>query len=143
MKHERDRRSSAGSPSLASIVASGFSRAGPVLRARLLQQLLLPIGPLAMAVVAGGAFAKYVPFARRFVVPVSAEEAMSITGAQLAELARYLEQSEPAVLEQLLAVMSRDPAILPALGLSLAAVVASLIAKRRRAARTRERKPGA
>lgn len=126
-------------PSLASIVASGVANAAPTLRAQLLQQLLKPIGPLALSVVAGGAFAKYLRFARRFAAPVSPDDAVGFTSAQLGELARYVEQSDPAVLEQLVVALSNDPAILSLLGVSLAAAASSLIARRRRSGRRTSR----
>jgi hypothetical protein len=67
-------------------------------RVRVLGRLLGLLGPLALAVVAGGAFAKYVRFARATVVPVSFEDAARATASQVQDLARYVHQSHPRIL---------------------------------------------
>jgi hypothetical protein len=110
-------------PSLAGIVASAFTRAHAALRARVLRRLLLPVGPLALAVIAGGAFAKYVGQARWVRLSVSLDDAANVTTRQVIELARYVEQSNPAALQQALAVLARDTTTMAALGASLAALV--------------------
>src|SRR5262245_66014746 len=75
--------------SLPAIVAGAFERLNLRARARMLGRLLASVGPLALAVVGGGAFAKYVTFARLPEVPVSFEDAALPTSTQLAEIARY------------------------------------------------------
>lgn len=64
-------------------------------RVRVLSRLLGLVGPLALAVVAGGAFARYVRFARRSMVPVSFEDAARATASQIQDLVRYVHQSHP------------------------------------------------
>ena len=54
----------ATSPSLPAIVAGAFERLNLRSRARMLGRLLPSVGPLAMAAIAGGAFAKYIEKAR-------------------------------------------------------------------------------
>lgn len=110
------------SPALASLVADAVPTASLPLRARLLQILMIPIGPLAMTVLAGGVFAKYAEFARRFPIPISLEDAARITSSQVAEVARYLEQSDPSVLEQVVVALSRDPTVMAALGATVAGI---------------------
>lgn len=66
-------------------------------RARVLGRLLGLVGPLAMAVLGGGAFAKYLRFARKAFVPVTAEDAGRATPGALQDLARYLQQSHPGL----------------------------------------------
>lgn len=129
-------------PSLISVVADAVPTTDLQLRARLLQRLLIPIGPLAMTVLAGGAFAKYVEFARRL-PPISVEDAGRVTSGQVAEIARYLEQSDPIVLEQVVVALSHDPAAMAALGASVAAIAVKLASARLRRAPTEAAKlPG-
>ena len=66
-------------------------------RAGVLGRLLGLVGPLAMAVLGGGAFAKYLPFARKAFVPVTLEDAARATVSDIQELARYVQQSHPGV----------------------------------------------
>jgi hypothetical protein len=121
--------SGAGAPaprepaSLAGLVASVYARTRLALRARMLRRLLLPVGPLALTVIAGGAFAKYVEHARWSRLPVSLEDAARVTTSQVYELVRYVEQSNPAALEQVMAVIARDSTTMAALGASVAALV--------------------
>jgi len=109
--------------SLPALVASVFTRTRLVLRARMLRRLLLPVGPLALTVIAGGAFAKYVEHARWSRLPVSLEDAARVTTHQVFELVRYVEQSNPAALQQVMAVIARDATTMAALGASVAALV--------------------
>lgn len=126
-------------PSLATIVANTIPTTPLVLRARLLRRLLMPIGPLALTVLAGGAFAKYVEFARWSRISVSLEDAARVTSNQIVELVSYVEQSNPTVLEQVVVMLSRDTTTMAALGASVAALAVQL-ASRRKVARgpTRE-----
>jgi hypothetical protein len=109
--------------SLPALVASVFARTRLALRARMLRRLLLPVGPLALTVIAGGAFAKYVEHARWARLPVSLDDAARVTGRQVFELVRYVEQSNPAVLQQVMAVIARDATTMAALSASVAALV--------------------
>jgi len=113
-------------PSLAAVVVKAMPATSLSLRVRLLQLLMIPIGPLAMTVLAGGAFAKYAEFARRLPIPISPEDAARVTSSQVAEIARYLEQSDPSVLEQVVVALSRDPTVVAVLGASVAAIAAKL-----------------
>ena len=109
--------------SLPALVANVFARTRLVLRARMLRRLLLPVGPLALTVIAGGAFAKYVEHARWARLPVSLDDAARVTARQVFELVRYVEQSNPAVLQQVMTVIARDATTMAALGASVAALV--------------------
>src|SRR4051812_16749897 len=73
-------------PALPVIVAACFDRLALRQRARMLGRLLASVGPLALAVVGGGAFAKYAIFARLPEVPVSLEDAALATSAQVQEI---------------------------------------------------------
>ena len=67
-------------------------------RVRVLGPLLGLLGPLALAAVAGGAFVKYVRFARTAIVPISFEDAARATASQVQDLVRYVHQSHPRIL---------------------------------------------
>ena len=114
------------SDSLVAVVAHGVPVTSPPLRARLLQLLIMPIGPLAMTVLAGGTFARYAEFARRLPIPISAEDAARVTSGQVAEIARYLEQADPSMLEQVVVTLSHDPTAMAALGTSFAAIAVKI-----------------
>ena len=121
--------------SLASLVAKAFARTHVTLRARMLRRLLLPVGPLALTVIAGGAFAKYVEHARWSRLTVSLEDAARVTSSQLLELVRYVEQSNPVVLQQVMHVVARDTTTMAALGVSVAAIVVQRLTNRDPASR--------
>jgi hypothetical protein len=121
-----DSAPSKNTQSLAAIVASAVAHTSLALRARALRRLLMPIGPLALAALAGGAFAKYVGYARWSRFSVSLDDAARFTSSQIRELVRYVEQSNPKVLEQVMLVLSRDATTMAALGASVAAIVMQL-----------------
>ena len=80
----------------------------PPQRARLLSRLLAAVGPLALAVVGGGVFAKYASRAGRRATAVSADDAAAATGEQVRELVRYVQQANPVVVDQLLSVLAGE-----------------------------------
>lgn len=89
------------------IMGRTFGKIDIALRARLLGRLLGSVGPLALKVVGGGVFAKYVRHARRPEIPVSFEDAARATSGQVCDVVRYVEQSNPKLLERLLTALSR------------------------------------
>jgi hypothetical protein len=116
------------SPSLAAIVAASFDRLNLRMRARMLGRLLATVGPLAMTVVGGGAFAKYVAQARWQEIPISIEDAARTTSGQIYDIVRYVEQSDPQLYNLLLNVLARDTATITALGASIAALTLNRLA---------------
>jgi hypothetical protein len=110
------------SPALPAIVADVFGRLNIGLRARMLGRLLASVGPLALAVVGGGAFAKYISHARWPEIPVSLEDAARATVSQVHELVRYVQQSNPHMCGQLLDVLARDATTLAVMSTSIAAL---------------------
>lgn len=117
-------------PSLPVIVAASFDRLDIRQRARMLGRLLASVGPLALAVVGGGAFAKYATHARWPEIPVSIEDAARATSGQIHELVRYIEQSNPQLFNHLLESLARDSATIAALGASIAALTLTRLASR-------------
>ncbi len=109
-------------PSLPVLVAGIFTKLRLVQRVRVLRQLLRPVGPMALAVLGGGAFAKFVAQARWSRMSISLEDAARVTSSQMFELVRYVEQSNPQALQQVIVFLSRDAATIAAVGASFAFV---------------------
>jgi hypothetical protein len=109
------------------IVARAFTAASVGLRARVLSRLLPSVGPLALTVLAGGAFAKYVHQARWSALSVSFSDAARVTSTQIYELATYVQQSNPDVARQILSVLSRDVSTMTALGATVGAIMISYL----------------
>ena len=120
-----------GLASVPAIVASVFGKLNLERRARLLGRLLGSVGPLALVVVGGGVFAKYLPNARWSEVPISFEDAARATSSQVYELARYVEQSNPHLVDGLLAALLKDGVTMTALGASVAAITIKHLSDRR------------
>src|SRR6266566_3183388 len=105
--------------SLPAIVASRFGKFDIGLRARLLGRLLASVGPLALKVVGGGVFAKYVRHARSPEIPVSYEDAARATSTQVRDLVHYVEQSNPNVVEELSTALSLNDGAIMSAGTSI------------------------
>ena len=105
------------------ILTRAFAAAGVGLRARVLSRLLPSVGPLALTVLGGGAFARYVYNARWSALSVSVTDAARVTSTQIFELATYVQQSNPEVARQILGVLARDTATMTALGATLGAII--------------------
>jgi len=116
--------------SLPAVIASAFTRLRLAQRVRVLRRLLMPIGPMALAVLGGGVFAKYAAQARWPRMSVSLEDAARVTSSQVYELVRYVEQSNPHALQQVLVALTRDGTTMTALGASVAAIVMQHLATR-------------
>ena len=89
-------------------VAALITRLDPPRRMKALARLLGSVGPLALTVIAGGVFAKYLEHARAAEIPLAIDDALRLTSLQVLDLVRYVAQSDPAVLARLLALL--DPA---------------------------------
>ena len=98
-KAER-RRATRTLNSLPERVADAYRRAAAPVRRLLLERLLRPVGSLALAAVASGAFSAFL--LRR----VTLEDASRITAEQMAELARFVDQVNPDVLQQVLSMLA-------------------------------------
>ena len=112
------------------IVTRAFNAAGVGLRARVLSRLLPSVGPLALTVLGGGVFAKYVHQARWSALSVSFSDAARVTSTQVHELATYVQQSNPEVARQILSVFSRDVSTMTALGATVGAIMISYLSGR-------------
>jgi len=124
-------------PVLAAVVANAFGRLNSKLRARMLGRLLTSVGPLALTVVSGGAFAKYVRHARWSEIPVSMDDAARATSSQVYELARYVQQADPQLFGQVLDVLSHDATTVAYVSASIAALAINRLSSRRTKATSR------
>ena len=91
---------------VAARVADVFGRLHLRHRARMLGRLLASVGSLALAVVGGGAFAKYITHATSE-ISVTVEDAARATWGQVYDLVRYVQQSNPRRFERLLDDLAR------------------------------------
>lgn len=115
------------------LVAALYDEAPVGLRQRLLNHLLRPVGPLALAAVATGAFASLLPHERWSGAYAQLDDVLRIRPDQVLDLARYVQQKSPEMLLRLPEIMASSPVALGTL-----TGVLLLTALR---ARQRERKP--
>lgn len=117
--------------SVPAIIAGAFGKLNLERRARLLGRLLGSVGPLALLVISGGGFAKYLHNARWSEIPISFEDAARATSSQVYDLVRYVEQSNPRLVDGLLAALLQDGMTMTALGASVAAIAIKHLSARR------------
>jgi len=98
----------------AATIADAMSRLHLAERARLLSRLVAGVGVLALAVVSGGAFARYAAVARQSDFVVTLEDAARATRTQVCELVRYVQQSNPELIarvrDELARLLGAEPA---------------------------------
>jgi glycerol-3-phosphate dehydrogenase len=114
------------------IVVQAYEAANARMRVRVLNRMLRAVGPLALAVVAGGAFARYVTQARWSALTVSLSDATAVSSAQVYEIASYVQQSNPEVIRQIAAVLARDVPTMSALGATVGALLIGYLSKQPR-----------
>jgi hypothetical protein len=112
------------------LVAALYDEAPAPLRQRLLNHLLRPVGPLALAAVAAGAFARLLPPGRWSGAQVQLDDVFNIGPDQVLDLAFYVEQKAPEMLWQLREVLSSSPVLLGTI--SGALLLMALRARRQR-----------
>jgi len=113
------------------LVAALYDEAPAPLRQRLLNHLLRPVGPLALAVLAAGAFARLLPQDRWNSVQVQLDDVLNIRPDQVLALASYVEQKSPELLWRLPEILASSPVMLGTL--SGALLLVALRARRQSA----------
>ena len=98
------------------MVAEVYGAATSPLRARLLECLLQPIGPLGLVAIGAGAFGAFLHRLGDKRLTVSLDEASRITAEQILELARYVEQCSPDTFQQVASVLADSPVAMAGLG---------------------------
>jgi hypothetical protein len=94
---------------LPAIVCEVYRAAPAPLRARLLECLLKPVGPLALTVIASGAFGAFLQRRPWAGASLSIDDVASVSAEQLLELAGYVEQASPDVFLQMPALVAGSP----------------------------------
>ena len=94
---------------LAPLLADFYEQAPPAVQTRMLRALLRPVGPLAMVAVAAGAFARLLPNRPSQALELTPEVVHDIHGDEVFELARYVEQKCPEVLQGLPDTVGNPP----------------------------------
>jgi len=92
------RQPSRARSALPELIADAYRRAAAPVRRKLLERLLRPVGSLALAAIASGAFGTFLLRGSR---GVTLEDVARITVDQMAELARFVDQCSPDVLQQI------------------------------------------
>jgi len=105
----REQRPAHAAPELAPWIAELFADAAPAQRVRLLNGLLRPVGPLALVSIAAGAFGSLLPDEHWHVASVTLDDAERLTGGQVLELARYVEQKSPEAIAGLPELLADCP----------------------------------
>ena len=118
----------------ASVAASGraprllarlYGSANQVVRTRLLACLVRPLGPLALASVAAGAFTALLSRSGAGGLSIAIDDAARFSQEQIAELARFVEQVQPdALLDAARLAASAHPTGVGAFSASVAVMLA-------------------
>ncbi|HEX6017277.1 MAG TPA: hypothetical protein VFZ28_04170, partial [Burkholderiaceae bacterium] len=95
--------------SVPGLVAALYEEAPVGLRQRLLNHLLRPVGPLALATVAAGAFARLLPEGRWSGVQVRLDDVWTFGPEQVLDLAMYVQQKAPEMLWGLSDILAANP----------------------------------
>jgi hypothetical protein len=104
---------------LPELIADVYRAATSPLRAKLLECLLQPVGPLGLVVIAAGAFGEFLRRGNYTRLAISTEDATRISAAQMLELARYVEQSNPETFQRIASLLAEDPVAIAGLGGSI------------------------
>jgi hypothetical protein len=99
----------AAGPRIPELVSQVYEQAPAPVRARLLETLLGPVGPLALVAIGAGAFARFMNRLQGDASPLSLEDVARITAGHVLELARYVEQCSPHVLLRIGSLISNTP----------------------------------
>src|SRR5258708_13734198 len=83
------------------LVSEVYKQAPAPLRAKLLECLLRPVGPLALVAIAAGVFGRFLHRLTGDAVPISLDDAARITSDHVLDLARYVQQCSPDALLQI------------------------------------------
>jgi hypothetical protein len=98
------------------LIAEIYAAAAQPLRARLLECLLRPVGPLALAGLAAGAFGAFLHRGGSRRLAVSLDDAARISAHQVLDLAGFVAQIGPESFQQVAVVLADNPIGLAAMG---------------------------
>jgi hypothetical protein len=113
------------------------------LRTRLVACLVRPLGPLALASVAAGAFTALLSRSGAGGLSIAIDDAARFSQEQVAELARFVEQVQPDALVQAARLAAAHPTGVGAFSASVAVLLAIELGRGVRAPRDRDRQAAA
>jgi hypothetical protein len=101
------------------LIAEVYRTATSPLRAKLLECLLQPVGPLGLVAIAAGAFGEFLHRGNYMRLAVSPEDATRVSADQMLELARYVEQCNPETFQRIASLLAERPVGFAGLGASV------------------------
>lgn len=114
------------------LLARVYQASEPGVRARLLETLLRPMGPLALLAVSGGVFAALRKRNGWDSLHVTPDDTARIGASQVQDLAAFAMQSAPQVLAQVADLLDDQPTVLAGVGALLVLQLLRLGARTRR-----------
>jgi hypothetical protein len=120
------------------LLARLYGSANHVLRSRLVVCLVRPLGPLALASVAAGAFTALLSRSAAGGLSIAIDDAARFSQEQVAELARFVEQVQPDALVQAARLAAAHPTGVGAFSASVAVLLAIELGRGVRAPRHRD-----
>lgn len=105
------------------LISRLYRSADPAARAGMLTALMRPLSPLALAVVASGAFAGFIARRRSSAIDVDLNETGRFTSDQVLELARFVEQVDIDAFGDAVSGIVASPAGYTAFGVAVALLV--------------------
>jgi len=120
------------------LLARLYGSANHVLRSRLVVCLVRPLGPLALASVAAGAFTALLSRSAAGGLSIAIDDAARFSQEQVAELARFVEQVQPDALVQAARLAAAHPTGVGAFSASVAVLLAIELGRGVRAPRNRD-----
>jgi len=109
------------------LVAQLYCDASPPEKSRVLELLVRPLGLLPLFALADGAFARIWFRNGQDRLNISVEDALAVSGSDIATLVSYVQQSSVEVLDGLLQIINASPVLAG----STAAIVVMLVLQRR------------
>jgi len=125
------------------LLARLYGSANHVLRSRLVVCLVRPLGPLALASVAAGAFTALLSRSGAGGLSIAIDDAARFSQEQVAELARFVEQVQPDALVQAARLAAAHPTGVGAFSASVAVLLAIELGRGVRSPRGRGRQAAA
>lgn len=107
--------------SVARLISRAYRSAGGPLRSRVLAHLLRPLGTLSLVAVASGAFGRVLLGQGPAIDALAVDETSRYADGKILELARFVQDVDPATLQQVIALLADNP--LSGAALTAAAIV--------------------
>jgi hypothetical protein len=109
------------------LIAELYDNATQPLRVKVLECLLRPVGPLALVAIAAGAFGNFLHRGAPNRLSITLDDVARISGNQMLELARFVEQCGPEAFDQVASVLADNPAGLAAASASALTLLVRLL----------------